>query len=407
MQDTLIGISASYNIDQDAPRHAAEQYRKYLENKSSLATIPMYRSTIDGIDNLKFLYPIGGVPIVAHTILNAIDEKASVRVLGNQEVHSLVDLMNEELGTKVAYVPEGSKLSLGKSFDRIFTGCAAGRNYFVTGDIPFAQGYTKVPYQADVVIDFNSQSLLDGFSHIRRNFYNHGSINGAVHPFKEPNIFYFTARGLPVVMRMADFFYQNRKEGGLYRALVEYIRAETETNTHFRMKLGMIGLPLVLEVATVYLQKRSGLRRPINLKRAGWILSKAYQLDWRFTFTHKDIFRMLDIDGINNDWVLYEGLARTLKARGKLDPRIRTIQTALQANHDTFPVVSHFEDIVRSYTRAIDEHLAPSERIDFQRLEEFFKRHETAGSVELADLILSSPRLEPSGIRAFRDRPGR
>jgi hypothetical protein len=407
MQDTLIGVSASYNIEPDAAWSAAQQYKTYLRKGASLATIPSFRSTINGIDNLKFCYPLAGVPIVAYTLLNAVDEHASVRALGNEEVRNLVELMNDELKTRITFEHEGRKLSLGNSFDRLFTGYASERNYFVTGDIPFARGYTGTKYDGDIVIDFNARSLLRGLTHITRNFYNVGKVDDDVQPFKEPNVYFFSERGLAGLMRMADFFYSNRKDGGLCQAVVEYINEEAHTNKRFRTNLCKVALPLGLEIGKTYLQKRYQLNRPLNLERVSDLLSILYQFDWRFSFQHHDIFRMLDIDGINNDWVLYEGLVRTLESRGKLDGRIGRLRTAIAANRDRFPVVSNFEDILKSYTKAIDEHLPAEHQVNFQNLEEFFERFRTEGSRELADLILSSPRPEPAGTRAGRSPPRR
>lgn len=405
MEDTLIGISASYNITENAPEKAAKEYRRYIQRGSKLISLLSLRSTIDGIDNLKFLYPIAGVPIVAYTILNAVDQGAAVRVVGSTEVKNLVGLINEELKTGIDFVHEGKRaaaLGLGNSLDRLFTGYLRSRNIFVTGDIPFARGYAKIPYRGDLVIDFNTPRLLESVTHLKRNFYNRGSVDGTIQAFKEANIYYFTEKGFDVLLPLADLFYQNRKAGGLYRALIEYIKLETMRNERFRNNLRKVAFPIAKQVGIIALQNTVRLKHPADLEKCNNLVSFLYKIDWRFTFTHGDIFRMLDIDGINNDWVLYEGLVRQLEESGNLDERIVRLRRTVSANKAMFPIYEHFEEILHSFMHQVDEHLPQRHRINFRTLEEFYEKNKTEGSRELADLILSSQRQEQHGTPAYQ-----
>jgi len=354
MSDTVIGVSASYDIDENPAEKAAYKYSKDIQNNSSLCTIPLYRGDIHGIDNLKFLYPLNGIPMIAYTLLNAVDQQADCRVIGPGKVGKLAELMNDELGSSITYIKEGPEPALSGSITALLHD-AGSRNYFVAGDIPMARDYVTTGYEGDVVYDFNTRNLLvDG---IVRNFYNKATTGALTRDFKEPNVYYCSKKGSRMIMEAADFFFSSRKNGGLADAIVEFTKYKYSSDENFRRALRSNWVGFTIQVAKVYLQKAKVPIGPIKLDKMSSIASKLFNSDWRFTFMHNDLFRMLDIDGLNNDWPMYDRAAANLEQAGKLDRRLIRIREAIRSNIGDFPLLQNFEDVVRAYVGQVNEHL--------------------------------------------------
>jgi hypothetical protein len=383
--DVTIGISASYNIEKNPYKEAADKYMKDIKRGSSLQTIPLTRSQVLGVDNVKFLYTLSGVPIIGYTIINALNEKPSgknavVRVVGNAEVGRFVELINQELEEKVEFSHEGGELSLSNSLEKLFEGKTTGQNYFVTGDIPYARGYTNSGYNANLTFDLNSQRLFDNLKSIKRNFYSKGSLKKEEHLFKEPNIFHFTENGYRLLKEFSDVFYANRKNGGLPNALYEYLSEKIIKDREFRKDIMTHAPNLAPQIINVVMQKVSMTREmayPINFNVINEVASTLYRMDVEFRFTHRDVFRMLDIDGLNNDWVMYEMISRKLDHDGRYDKRIKKLQKALKdkTTLKEFPLLENLEEIVREYVSQVNAFLPKDRKIAFSGIESFFQSH--------------------------------
>ncbi len=391
-EEITIGISASYNIERNPYEEAAKKYLKDIENNSALQTIPLYRSQVLGIDNLKFLYTLSGVPIIAHTVLNALSERASgkdvnVRVVGNDEVGRLISLLNNELDENMEFVHEGAKLSLSNSLEKLFEGETTAQNYFVTGDIPYARGYTDSGYFADLTFDLNSHRLSEKLDSVKRNFYSKGKIGDEEHMFKEPNIFHFREEGYMVLKDFSDIFYENRKSGGLPNAMYEYFSKRVSVDKEFSKRV-MINLGKgYRQIINMAMQKGRFTRNiaaPINFNVVNDVASSLFEIDFEFRFTHRDIFRMLDIDGLNNDWIMYEMISRRLERRGNQDDRLTKLQAALKdkTTLKEFPLIENLEEVIKEYTLRIDEHLPADKKISFTNLKTFFQRNSQKEVVE-------------------------
>ena len=401
-QDILIGISASYNHDLNAPEEAAKKYLKDITSGSSLQTLPLFRSEILGVDNLKFLYPINGVPIVAYTMINAIDEgicgqNVKVGITGNSEVGKLVDLINDEIKTSIEFTDEGENTSLSNSFDKLFGGKLLKENYFVTGDVPLAKGYTKSKYSADLTIDLNSKFLIEHLNYVKRNFYSRATRNNELHDFKEPNIYHFTPEGYPILKQFTDIFYANRKNGALPTALRQFVNDKLVNDKIFRERFISQATILVPQFFNAGMQASRQFREmafPINFDEVNHAVSDIFEINFELGFTHKDVFRLIDIDGLNNDFVLYELITKELDKHGKQDARVKKIKLALtdSQNLKEFPLLMNFEDVLREYTNQIDIHLPDQHKINFNNLYSFFEKEKTKqekAALELTELVLN------------------
>lgn len=393
----LIGIGASYDFDLNPGLKAAKKYLKDIRKGSSLTTIPIYRGSIGSIDNLKFMYPLGQnqVPIVAYTLLNAVDQYQKVRVTGNKEVKALSELMNDLFNTNIEFRSEGDqeKLSLSNTFIRLFGENRTNENLFVTGDIPFAKNYCKTNYEGDVVLDFNTGSLLRNLPNTKRNFYNEGQIGDRADWFKEPNVYFFTDEGFPALHDMADHFYKNRKAGGLPRALASYLYHKYKTDKKFKKPFKKNMKDLGIELATAVAQNYNFDVDPLNFDKDNKIISELFNIDWRFEFIHDDVFRMLDVDGLNNDFIVTDGIARNLESADKLDGRLIKLGEAIQSEINYFPLIANFEEMILEYGKQIDENLPDEHKLEIESMEEFRKKYQEKekGSIdELTEVIIKA-----------------
>jgi hypothetical protein len=392
MKDTIIGVSGSYDIKENSVEKAAIKYKKDIEHESNIRTVPLYRSDIMGIDNVKFMYPLAGVPIIAYTLLNAVDQNCEVRVTGNDEVENLVDLMNSEFNFGIKFNHEGKDLSLANSLLKLFSEDIGKGNYFVTGDVPFAKNYTTSNYDGDVVLDLNTENLIKPFTYISRNFYNKGKRQNQHLGFKEPNVYYFSNTGFGTIQEAANIFFENRKGGGLSHAVGEYLKSKYQSDEMFKKGLKKNKFRFAIEVSKAFFQKFSIPTPAINFDKLNPVISKdLYGIDWRFEFLHNDIFRMLDIDGLNNDYVLYNGIANKLEQRDKLDERLVKVRNAINSNKNLFPVVINFESIIGEYINQVNEHLEDNLKLKFENLDKFCEMYQNKNSInELTNHFLVS-----------------
>ena len=394
MKDLIIGVSGSYDIKDNSTLEAAIKYKKDIENESSIRTVPLYRSNIVGIDNVKFMYPMAGIPIIAYTLLNAVDQNCEVRATGNCEVGNLVDLMNSELKLDIIFNHEGKDLSLANSLLKLFSDDIGKGNYFVTGDIPFAKNYTKSNYKGDVVLDLNTENLIKPFTYTSRNFYNKGKRQNQHLGFKEPNVYYFSDVGFGTIQEAANIFFENRKGGGLSYAVGEYLKSKYQSDDMFKEGLKKNKFRFAIEISKAFFQKFSIPSPAINFDKLNPVISKdLYGIDWRFEFLHNDIFRMLDIDGLNNDFILYNGIANKLEQSRNMDERLLKVRDAINANKELFPVVNNFEFIINEYINQVNEHLEGNLKLNFKSLDDFCNQYENLNSIkELTNHFLKQER---------------
>jgi len=376
---SCIGVSSSYNIMSNPAESAAEKYMSDCENGSCLRTIPIYRGTVAGIDFSKFdmaQYP-GGPPIIARSVLNATDQACTRHVGG---IYSeLLSPQLEAIAGNYGFIPEGNDLSLSNSIRRLFNDSDADMFYFVPGDVPYAKGYTESHPLADVLIDLNTRRLL--VPGLERNFYNWAKVDGTKEYFKEPNVYIFSKKGYDVMVDVSNDFFANRKGGGLYHAIIGYISNIKENNAELYSRLKQAGIPLAYEIVKVAAQKGFKINGHkvhipvphIDFDRANRKLSNIFELDWKFAYHHNDTFRLIDIDGLNNDWVLYAAIGMIKAKRGEEDPRLVELRNGMDKNK--FPLTFDLEDIMAEYIHQVNSYMPKKHRIEFKGIQDFIDRN--------------------------------
>lgn len=395
MKDTIIGVSGSYNFEDNYAQKVSSKFMKDFEEGSKLQTIPIYRTKFDGIDNLKFMYPIAGIPIFAYTLLNAVDQNVEVRATGNEEIGDLVDLMNDELNLDIKFKHEGKDLSLSNSFLKLFSDDIGKKNYFVSGDIPLATDYISNNYTGDVVIDLNVKELLDPFNHTSRNFYNEGKINQQISRFKEGNIYFMSETGFDKLNEAANIFFRNRKNGGLITAVGEYFKTKYQSDEMFKKGLLKNKFLFAKEIGKVFFQRFNIPVPALNFNRLNKVISEDFfDIDWRFEFIHDDVFRLLDIDGLNNDYTLYDGITKNIERQGMLDERLIQVREGIKDNKNKFPVVNNFESIIYEYIQQVNEHLDDNFKFEFVGIDNFINKYQNNASIdELTNHFLKKKKM--------------
>jgi hypothetical protein len=386
-KNTLIGISGSYDFDAYAAFNAANKYQNDIDSGNVLRTIPIFRGMIDGIHNLKFCYPVNSIPIIVRTALRGLELTDNVRITGDDEEKIDIEILNDEIGSKVEFVHEGydeDELKISNSLDNLFGDSKYKHNYFVTGDIPFARNYINPNYNSDIIADLNSRELLKKCMYIKRNFYNKAKYKGKIHYFKEPNIYYFSDNAIAFMKEISETLFNNRKNGGLAIAAWEYLTEKiiNELSDSKGMYKALAAKKVIKNMGSLGLEylklkwQKSHLDSAfaLDFKRCNRSLSSFFDLDVNICFMHKDIFRMLDIDGLNNDWTLYEGVASKLESKYDF-PVIKRLQRAFEANKKDLPVFNNFEELIERYIKDINEHLEKKNKIKFNSLDSFKQEH--------------------------------
>ena len=174
-------------------------------------------------------------------------------------------------------------------------------------------------------------------------------------------------------------------------AVWENVMKMYKTDEYFRRELKKQGIPLFYELLKGFLQKKELISFPINLDRCSRAISKLCNLDFRIVFLHQDIFRMLDIDGLNNDLLLYSEVMRNLESAGKLDKRLITLRDEIRANKKMFPTLEHADEIIIEYMKQVDTHLPREYRINAPSFQEFQdKCTDAKAAEELTNVVINS-----------------
>jgi hypothetical protein len=220
--------------------------------------------------------------------------------------------------------------------------------------------------EGDVVIDLNTDALTT--DNINRNFYNKGTCGKTSRHFKEANIYALSPKGMGIITEAAGVFYDNRKGGGLIDGIIEYARRKYRTDENFKQEFRKNWHSLGYEISKAAMQRITGYVPAINFDRCNRILSDMFGLRWRFTFCHNDIFRMLDIDGLNNDFIMYDTLVQRIEDMGMLDSRLVRLRSAIDAEVRHFPVLEDFQGLLEEYVAQVNSHLDKRHRIDVREL---------------------------------------
>jgi len=383
----LIGISASNNNYRNPAKKAASNYKGYLANGSSLQSLTILRGDICGIDNNKAMYPLARVPVIGYIAHHAELQNKPVKIVGDSQTSDFTEFLNDLWGTDIEFVDEGKHLSLSNSIYCLFNDSIYDWNILVMSDVPMVRDYANHDHTGDIVICYNAERLTSGLN-IKRNFYTLGSDETETQWFKEPNLFFFRKKGLSVVFDASNDMYKFRKAGGLPIGLTYHFAKRSWQDPSFGRKLWHYKKELYNEIRKTHEHKKNKVDAvPVDFKKFSRIIKDLYGIHLELTFSHNDIFRLLDMDGLNNDWVMYEHLMQKLFSQGKMHPRLVQLREAMKTEKHRFPIVNDFHGLAMEYLSQVNHHLPKKHRLHTSIDDLLDHKELMLVADELADLV--------------------
>ncbi len=359
-----IAIGASYNLH--SPSIALEKVVLKLVDdivhERKCISTNLLRSN-DGIDDLKFLYPVmDNLPILAFPIVTAIETGCKVTVVGSTEVGALCSIIQEELKVKnLQFIHEGENLSLLNTLLKI-SDAHNGMISFSTGDLLRFDHYSDLidpsSKDSDFVYTMNVKQRLPTITH--RNYYlcYHplGVLGYLFTPLgkgpvqaKEGNQFLITSE---LIQKAQEIFsiYNNRKGTEQVNWGIEMLGKKI-----YDHPLKFINLSLSAGVYMALHKKNLARFFPLS-----WLFkenfmslllnngSTNYHANIKFGFenyAHHDPLKMWDMDSLEDFSSMRLVMPKIIQHYPQRESLFR-VQRAIEGNKESIPLLHHFEEFL-------------------------------------------------------------
>ncbi|MBN2881755.1 hypothetical protein JXM83_06935 [Candidatus Woesearchaeota archaeon] len=386
-----IAISASYNWHssfKSAVDDAVLKAASDISKGRNIWSLNSYRSKIDysglSYDNLKFVHPFilnSGkerlvIPEIVFQLLSSVKTKCDVGIIGNQDIKTIVDVVNSIAKSDIKFVsedsitsPSSSRLKLAKLHYDEFEIGHEDPIMFVAGDIPFF--YNMLPQlsvEDNLFFDFrysiNPQEAIwrgkdEMFS---RNFYWPISYNvdGEIisTKTKEGNWEIEDYKAIKQISYLFDLMYNNRKGGEATKAIANLVFSKVKENPKEFFKLLSIGK--VLFGKPVSIENLDGLLELI-------LNSKGQSRIFPQVVINDDPFALKDYDALNEDFVYFNSVLQAAVNKYGLKnglEQITPFATELIeigkyfAKSNSIPLVANFPEIIELYISSANVALA-------------------------------------------------
>ena len=227
-----------YESRSQADKFALEKARREIAKKKKGVSHLILRAEGDAIDRLKFLFPIGGIPIMCFALGNLLlSSLKKIVVVGSAEVKIILEHFLEVVDTRgkeVLFVHEDpdnlmliNTMILGRNQLALATNELV---LFQPGDLPFMYNLEGVLHDADIknhnVISWmNSRQAM--FPHflenpesefVQRNYHYRAIVEktNQLHDVKEPNVYPLNLSAIEE--DIIELLHQTRKDGKILNA---------------------------------------------------------------------------------------------------------------------------------------------------------------------------------------------
>lgn len=351
VKNVIIGVS--YNL-QDSAQVSDRNVMKYAEEykKRHNREVHKLERFINGKDNLKFLYPLSGVPMVCFGMINAMHSQAErVCVVGSRDVENVVSIFSEvfhEQEGRFVFSHEGKELSLANTLRRGYEALAEeGPVLWVPGDIPFFTGLDgmlgdKDAFGHSVVMDFNAEENIfpenNGMARKFNKTFHHTLLNyqGRDLRIKEPNPMIFNLGMIGDIGRWPVFnsFYGSRKSGGV--GIKTLLSSSLSLGLYQTMRVALLSAQKLPEFY------KGRIDSPTAEEIANLIMPGT-----KLKAEHKDLSRLIDIDSFEDHYA-YEAWLALGEGKISLYPYLQDVERLRKAIKPTgFGISPHYVDYRR------------------------------------------------------------